>query len=178
MSTEALRPNSDVSVQHSRSTGSYNYACVDEAVADDTDYVRSSRNGINITRTDVYGSGDAASITASDSITAVRVCARARKALAYGTAQLLLGLIENGVTTIAEFHSTTESYDTYYDEWAVRPSDGQPWTLADIQSLQGVLRSIVGAPAAYTQVVTISQYWIEVDYAPAPSGWAQVIAPQ
>jgi hypothetical protein len=39
MSVITLRPNSDVSIEFSRSTGSYNYACVDEATLDLNDYV-------------------------------------------------------------------------------------------------------------------------------------------
>lgn len=164
MQTLTLRPNSDVSLELTRNTGSYNYACVDETGDGngDTDYVGTY---YNITwKRDLYGLPD--HTTEAGVILAVRVYARHRRVSSSSPqAKGLTILKTNGTEYLGSEITPDISYSLTYTEYLVNPYTGVRFTWPEIDALQF---GWSGLGVFYNQAVysaRCTQVWVEIDYA-------------
>jgi len=156
--TLVLRPVANGgSIQLTRhGTGSQNWECVSEEVADGSaSYVE---------RASLFWGQDYYQITdtsLSCPITAVRVCANAAKDNNHG--YIGLDVYTHAVAHSGGDQSLSTSWADYSQEWTVNPATGSDWTWSEIQNLQVRLRlrgELFLWPAYCTQV------WVEVDYGP------------
>lgn len=168
MSTLTLRPNADGStLQLTCSTGSSHYALVDEAVADDSDYVYWS-GATDGQETDSLSLPN--HTTESGTISKVTIYVRAQ--FASGHYYLSGQLFDSGEeNNLAYFYidwmdiETPDPFSTYSHDFTTNEHTHSAWTWDDIDGLRlgiGLTGGIVGA------VGKISQAYIVVDYTPPP----------
>lgn len=130
----ALKPNADTSQkQWSASTGSDNYALVDEVPHDgDSTYVYTSTEGAQ----DHYAVTDPPDLTGLE-IAGVWSEVIARKVDSASTATVVPGMVSNGAEAwgIAKSMGTgyTRGFDSGYV--ALNPLTGQPWTADEVKNL-------------------------------------------
>jgi hypothetical protein len=163
MATLTLRPNGNNAVALDRSTGTSNYVLVDEAVADDADYVWRAANG---SAADYYNWSD--HTTETEVINSVTLYARAWSLVAAGQVGLMISS-SYGVTI-----ATTMSAALYSNKWDTNPATSVAWTWTDIDALvAGIVcyTSYYKSTELYTGVV--SQVYIEVTYG-LVAGWANI----
>ncbi len=181
MTVSTLRPNADVSVGLARSTGSYNYACIDEATEDVTDYVRlalvydelseTTHNGSAVDR---YGFPNHGSETGI--INKVTIKAQAKYSALTGSspsAQIKLGVYVNSTAYYASPQNLTTLDTLYYSVWNTNPYTTVAWTWSQIDDLQtllylsGSITSSGPTKDGYyvaSLLIDAFQYWVEVEY--------------
>lgn len=170
MATTTLRPaGAGNSTQLTATGAGTNHGCVNESSSDgDTTYVVTSIG--NGTQTDLY-TIDANSIGVSDTINSITVYLIAR-ATATGrliTANRVITIRENSVTTYDASGALTTSYVTYSKTWNTKPSNGTSWTKTDIDNLEIGVRLVInnnGGSAA----ARCTQVYVIVDYTPSGGG--------
>ncbi len=171
--TELLLPSANASVELTPSAGQ-NWQCVDEdtSTLDTADYVTYNYPGHGGQQQDLYEITNPTTVAADSLIDTVRLCWYGwRSATISGGAFVAPVVTENGTTTVGTEVALTTSGEWHAgDLWSVRPSDGQPWTLSDLQNLQaGILvigTGLVGGP------ISIHAFYVEVTYR---TGGSQVI---
>lgn len=95
------------------------------------------------------------SIPAGATITSVMVyayaCTNANKGA--GPGSLKLAIKENGITTLGTQYALPVSnvFSLYAETWTVRPSDGQPFTKADIDAIEFGFSQTRGAGVSFTK---------------------------
>ena len=138
--------------------GAAHWSVVDEAVVDDTDFVRENPT-VQAEAFDVYTLTDTTLIGV---ITAVTVYFRARRATT-SSGQTATPRLVLGASTTTGTPVTLSTTFTTYSEALARPGGGS-WAFSDINSLQaGVgLKGAVGNDNA-----RCSQVYVEVTYTPA-----------
>lgn len=164
MAEYILRPNSDVSVALTRSSGVSNYALVDEATADgDGTYVYRSGDSA---ADDLYGLPNPSE---TGTISNVRVYHRHRKesAEAVGYAAPLVKI--GGVTYNGTQRTSTTSYVTHYSDWANNPNTSSAWTWTNINDLQAGVRLQGGNDGKDDYNTRCTQVYAEITYAPKRS---------
>lgn len=128
-----LLPNGDASVQWTPSTGSSNYATVDERTSNgDTDYNSSASSSdkdlLNLTTI---------SLSSGQEISAVQPVVVAKRVVADTPLNLEVGLKSGSTEDFDSGHTLTTTYKTYRgDIYLNNPDDGQAWEQADIDALQ------------------------------------------
>jgi hypothetical protein len=158
MASTIVRPNGDDSIEFSRSTGSYNYGCVDEAVASDTDYVYCELDTMHL---DYYDTYDIPTISkSSGTINSVKVHIRA-KCDTSGRASIDAWLNGDEHPTL---QSITTSFVNYSFEWTINPDTGDPWTWDEVASLLTVGIEAHQAWELNAGTFFVSQVYVEVDY--------------
>jgi hypothetical protein len=127
-----LRPSGDSSVQWSRSTGSYNYACVDETVASASDYVYDAGTSGHKDLYDLVNS----SLGANPVIT--RVWHEMVAEDAGATSDQIKGKIDSGGTEYDEDTVTLSSNYKYYKSAArtVDPKTSAGWSVSGLDALK------------------------------------------
>ena len=156
MTVLALRPNGDYSVALTRSTGSDNYALVDEATLDEADYVYRATNTY---ATDSYEFSDP---SVSGTINNVTLKAYIRNTGTLGTsyAKLTMNGADGDEITMVGGHSTT----LYSFAINTNPFTGSAWTWQNINDLTAGVRLKGTGTGGQAQCY---QLWVEVDYTPA-----------
>jgi hypothetical protein len=161
MSTEILRPNSDDFAQLNRSTGSYNYACVDEATKDEADYVSAlSVSAEVVGLTDRYGMPNSA--IGEGPISSVVIKAYAKYTGLSATLNLKFHI--GGSYYAGSDQNLTTSTALYTRTAATNPATGVAWTWSDIDAL---IPAFYLAPVSDSKTPTtaiIYQVWVEVNY--------------
>ena len=167
MAIELLRPNSDVSVELTRSGGSYNYEMVDEDYPKDDD-VTCNINTADTYKVDIYGFSNIASIM-KGTITNVRVVSYCKCYLWWGaTASIKIkNAVKPGSTVYygSEITSSYLGYTKTVTDWATNP-DGGDWTWDAIDNIAAGV-----AIRRYTGIcdARVTQLFIEITYT-LPSG--------
>lgn len=129
------RPSSDNSVALSRSSGSNNYALVNEVTADDTSYVYASTSPL----TDLYGMPSMPANVASTA--ALRVVSRQSKTDA-GTATSRIELKSGATTAESADINPGTSPGYYWKIWETDPNTGSGWTPSNAgAALPGIKRT-------------------------------------
>jgi general secretion pathway protein G len=153
-----LRPMGTGVTALSRSGGSANWQCVDEASADNgTTYV--SRLGSYAT--DTYAIEDVPAGTCS--ITNVTVFARGHKTTLIWAGHLRTVLRIGTTNYQGSQKNVSNTWTTYSDSWATNPATGAAWTWADINNLQAGV-SLESESIFFASECT--QVYITVTYAP------------
>lgn len=153
-----FRPSADYSIAIcSVSPGPEHWSAVDEAVADDGDYVKTLACGAGY-RTDLYEIPN--QTTEKGIIQKVTVYFRCKTSsstlYAYGVIQC------NGATSEGAQKTVTNSWATFTQDFTVDPSDGLPWTWNDFDDLKiGIKLQSSASYALYC-----SQVYVEVYYHP------------
>lgn len=146
MATEILRPNGDSYAGWTRSTGSYNYALVDEAVKDEADYVYTSAD----LDEDYYELTAPSVIQPTDTINSVTIHAVAKYVT--GDRQIYLGYDKGSGAVYSAVKSLTTSYAEYT----------ATFTGITYANLAGLVLVIMAGEESGT--VYVCQAWAEVDY--------------
>jgi hypothetical protein len=148
------------------STGA-NWSCVDEASANDADYV-SKTDDVSISAYDLYTLTDpTGTIKAADIINSITLYMRAKYAESDEPAtknaylRLRIATDHNKSTK-----TLTASYANYSDVWTTNPESSAAWTLANLVALQAGPQ-FYGVANSYTLHMYCSQFYVEVDYTPA-----------
>ncbi|MDD5494287.1 MAG: hypothetical protein PHG36_06435, partial [Dehalococcoidia bacterium] len=173
-----LRPNGDNSAgcNQQRSSGSYNYACVDEAVYDNTDY-----NCVSTTispRRDHYDLPNHSSESGIiNKVTVKATAAYTPPGSGSGSGTLTLSVRVNSTDYDDSGHSLSASQVEYSHDWPVNPATGNAWTWAEIDALiPGDNLEASGYYQYYDEknnVVTVYtysydyQFYVEVDFTPS-----------
>jgi hypothetical protein len=132
LSVKVLYPSSDGDVdQWTPSTGTAHWSLVDETTPNSTDYVSSSTTG----QQDLYGLQDLPATATT--VYGVQLGLVAAKSDA-GAAAIKTLIKENSVATVGSTAMTlSTSYALYLGGLrTLRPSDGTPWTVTDVNGLQ------------------------------------------
>ena len=152
MATEILRPNGDDYTDWSRSTGSYNYACIDEAVKDEADYIYSSadfdEDDLNLTAP--------SAIQPTDTINSVTIHAIAKYVT--GDRGLYLGYNKGAGAVPGSAKTLTTSYAEYTSTY----------TGITYANLADLLMIIMSGDSSGT--VYVCQAWAVVDYTVPSTG--------
>ena len=126
---QRLSPNSDASVQWTRSTGANNYGVIDDAAPDMTDYVETSTIG----HIDRYGYSD----LATTPIAVLGVSAKNRSNRPSASLANYRQFIRVGST---DYNGTTRlvpaTNSTYADHWDLNPDGSIAWTPTAVNALQ------------------------------------------
>jgi hypothetical protein len=126
---QTLRPTRDASVAWARSTGSDNYALVDEANPDTADYVSSSTPG----QIDRYGYGD---ITGTPlAIKALSLITGAVN-MSAGFSSYKAHVRVGGTSYDGATRNTPASARRYLDAYDLDPSTSAEWTASAVNALQ------------------------------------------
>lgn len=134
---ETIKPSGAGSLSENQPIGSVNnWACVDEDTPDQNTFVRNFDTEF---KTDLYTGAN--SIPEGSTINSVAVHFRVRGVQTQmpgdGVVKIKPVINESGVTTEGtEITPSTSVYTTYNEVWSVRPSDGNAWTLEDINALE------------------------------------------
>ncbi len=134
--TEVLRPNAAGSLTQCAIDGNdpapTNWESVDEVTSDGDDtYVKGAIDQDH--SFDLYNVTDS-SIPNGATINSVTVYAMCKKEGAAG--EVKLSIKENGVKSDSGIKSLPVSWGLKSETWTTRPSDGQPWTKNDVDSLE------------------------------------------
>jgi hypothetical protein len=164
MATLIIRPDGDGATHNlTCSSGSTHYALVDEAVADDADYVSYTLPGGSSGSDVDYYSFPNPSL--SGVINSVKIYARAQRTGAGNGAYIYLYIkdatTESGVTQA----DLTASWASYTATYTTKPSGGA-WTWSAISAMQARLGLGVAQGIGGTYVAYCSQLYVEVDYTP------------
>lgn len=154
MSVTILRPTADGDLlELSCSTGTTHYALIDEATADDADYVYATS-----IKSDRYTIGTL-SVPAGEVITGITIKLRAaRPSMAGGSASIYLRV--SG--TDYQLGTATDSFTKTFAEYTITPSNTNPvtklpWEQADLSGATIVLSISTAVSEA-----RVSQLWVEV----------------
>jgi hypothetical protein len=164
MTTLTKRPSGDDSVQLIPSVGSTNWNLVDEAIADDSDYLESDTT---LYRYDKYTFVDDKVIPADATINFVKAYFRC------DYVQILLTTTIRGYAKLwigvnyydSPYATLTTTWTTYDYTWAVSPATGVAWTKAEVDALKG-------GPLLYSgnilrRIPRNSHFYLEVDFTEA-----------
>ncbi|MFA5340310.1 MAG: hypothetical protein WC332_00895 [Clostridia bacterium] len=135
MSTLTLRPTGDGAVLTlTCSAGSDHYALVDEAVADDGDYVYTTGNG-----KDYYLLTN--HTTETESISKITIYARLKKAMVNPANGITagIGVVVSGSEYLYSVSGVTESWVEYSRDISLNPTTSAAWTWTDIDNLSGIV---------------------------------------
>jgi hypothetical protein len=169
MATLTLRPNGDNTVAWLRSTGSLSYALIDEASADDADYLETAGG---TWMKELYDFPNHSS--EEGSINSVKLCARCIR-VNVGTGGTTPKIKFNiSVSTEGTEQTLTLSWALYTQTWTTNPADSAAWEWADIDALAPGIQGLGGGTDIFKDFANarMSQYYIEVDY--TPPGWANI----
>ena len=183
MAILTLRPNGDnaAGCAQTRSTGSYNYACVDEATYDNADYCYVSSAASP--RRDHYDLPDHG--TENGPISKVTVKAKSKYAASGGgsdSGSITLSLRVSGTDYDDSGHSLSTSEAEYSHDWTTNPATGNAWSWSEIDALiAGDVLAAAGSrvdntdpknPITYYSNSYDFQFWVEVTYTAtiSPSG--------
>jgi hypothetical protein len=124
-----IRPNADGTVQYTPSTGSDNYAMVDETPPSDSDY----------NETDVDGNADELDCTDFDGVTyipvAVTAWVRARQDAGVGDS-IEVGVDSGGTDDMSAAQALSDSFEYFFHTLDDNPADAAEWEDADIDALK------------------------------------------
>jgi hypothetical protein len=124
-----IRPNADGTVQYTPSTGSDNYAMVDETPPSDSDY----------NETDVDGNADELDMTDFDGATyiprAVTAWVRARQDAGVGDS-IQVGVDSGGTDDMSAAQALSDSFEYFFHTLDDNPADAAEWEDADIDALK------------------------------------------
>lgn len=133
--TDTLLPNSDVAVDFTPSSGSDNYAMLDEAIPnDDTDYTESSTTPGD---QDVFGLTDLPSVSGIIFGVQTRTVAKRTDS---GALNLVPSIISNAVEQDGAPHALPVSYDEFADLFPRNPDGDVVWDDAAVNALQVAYR--------------------------------------
>lgn len=142
-----------------------NWDCVNEEVLDINTYVTNIGTGYR----DLYTLTDP--VGASGSITSVTLyayCKRWTSQIWYFTPYLRTN--SQNKTGVAQ--TLGSGWVLYYQTYTVNPATSASWTWSEMESLQaGLQLTTVGGP----EYASCAQLWVEILFAPIPSGRAQLI---
>lgn len=165
--TTTIYPNGDVSIQLSRSTGSYNYACVDETPPSDTDYVY-----IEATN---YGDNDGWDLYSTNSpslssvtINSVKVSWRAKKSSGtgvIGTGHPRIRALSQSVTEGTEVVLTT-TWTARSQTWNTNPQTSASWTLSEVNDLDVGVYLYALTPSGLSKFSYCSQVNVTITWTP------------
>jgi hypothetical protein len=169
MSTLTLRPNADNHRGLTKSSGSDNYALVDETSLDEADYVSCSGGSSSQTLYDDYGFPNHS--TESETINSVTVKAYCKKVVKGTDANnvTIRPLVTIGGTQYyGDAQNLTTSTALYTKAWTVNPATTSAWTWTNIDDLMAGLE----LTSRYTDKNnSINSYcyqlWVEVEYGAA-----------
>jgi len=173
MTTLTLRPNGDTTAGWEPSTGNNEYACIDESVADDADYVYV--RAIVDTGISVYAYPD--HTTESGDINSVKIYARCKDIVFTGVPPATSHIKLSAYSGINGTDQTlTSSWAVYTQTWTTNPNTGVAWTWADIDALSAGFTGILSAPmdAKNYSRPFCSHFYVEVDHTGASPGWANI----
>ncbi len=182
MSVLILRPNSDSSVTQRRSTGSDNYALVDEETKDESDYcyVDSNANGGSESLLDYYGLPN--HTTESGTINSVTVKVYLKWVPIVGVdnfSQYQLRIMMGGVAYNSPGTPNAADTTTLYSyTWTVNPNNSpNAWTWTNIDDLLAGTYLHAGYFSGKNAGRTYNyQLWVEVDY--TEGGGSPIVIPQ
>ena len=163
MSVLILRPNSDSSVAQTKSTGSYNYALIDETTKDEADYTYNyaTKNAPATTKRDLYGFPNHTSESGTINSVTIKAYCKGIRGTAYNKITFLLSLDSTVYSgSPQEIGSSTTLYSA---SWNSNPAGGS-WSWTNIDDLlAGDDLYTLGSPSGdgYTYKY---QLWVEVDY--------------
>lgn len=141
--TETLRPNAvGTTTQWTKSTGTYNYQCVDEVTVSDADYVSETSIG----EVDIYRFDNPDSIAANATITNVRLYVRGKYVTAAGVSVPIINVSGTNRSPDAFGFEFTSSFVDYYYDWATNPDDASAWIESDLDSIQAGMACDLGTP--------------------------------
>ena len=156
MTVLALRPNGDYSVALTRSTGSDNYALVDEAVLETGDYVYRTPNSY---AADIYGLPN--HTTESGVISKVTLKAYLHRTGSASTCYAMLSVEMGGTRYDGDEITVTTTNTLYTVEHTTNPNTGSAWTWQNIDDLVAGCRLKSTGLGAECRCY---QFWVEVDY--------------
>jgi len=175
MAILTLRPNGDnaAGCAQTRSTGSYNYACVDEATYDNADYCYVSSAASP--RRDHYDLPDHG--TENGPISKITVKAKSKYVASGGgsdSGSITLSLRVSGTDYDDSGHSLSTSEAEYSHDWTTNPATGNAWSWSEIDALiAGDVLAAAGSrvdntdpknPVTYYSNSYDFQFWVEVTY--------------
>lgn len=166
MSVLTLRPNSDSSITQSRSTGSYNYAVVDETTKDESDYtyVMQTKNGPTLIKRDLYGFPNHTSESGTINSVTLKAYCKGSGGTAYSKIRFFLSISSTDYD--GSFQEIAKSTTLYSEVWSSNPAGGA-WSWTDIDNLlAGDKLSSSGTPSGENYTYKY-QFWVEVDYTAA-----------
>lgn len=130
---DAIVPTADTSKEFTPSTGTDNYACIDEIPASETDYVTSGEYGTK----DIYRFTNTLSLPGR--IIAVQQNTLAKKSTT-GISQGLKHVVRVNGTDYKKDAFTPDSTSQYfYDIWETNPDNDNEWDIEDINALDAGL---------------------------------------
>ncbi len=136
MSTLILRPNAASATDQTRSAGTNNYECIDEATLDESDYCYVSGSGSSQTLLDIYGFPDHS--TESETINSVTVKAYAKKIIK-GTddnnVTIRMAISIGGTGYFGSANNLTTSTALYSHTYSVNPATSSAWSWTNIDNL-------------------------------------------
>lgn len=165
MSVLTLRPESDSSVTQARSTGSYNYALIDETTLDEADCCVVGSSSTQ-TLTDIYGFPNHTSESGTiNSVTLKCYC----KYTLFGTdatdtyvnpAVKIGGTVYNGGN-----QTLTASTALYSKQWTTNPATSAAWSWTEIDDLlAGDTMTSHNISKTNGKSANCYQLWVEVYY--------------
>lgn len=159
--TSVSSPTSDITKEWTRSTGSDNYALVDDyPIPDDADYVSAPTLQA---KTDTYGASF--SVPIGSSITKVSLRVRAKVTLADFNRTITPHLRVQGTNYNGASFIPTTTYVNYNTDWATNPRTSLAWTWEDINGLSSnVLQGFGYVSGMQARVVYVSQCFATVYY--------------
>jgi len=164
MAEETLRPNANgdnSECMGSDSNQTDNYQLVDEASANDSDYVHS--NGLNSWTLDLYGMPDTAIPTGS-TINKITFYARLSDILSASYASCKFAYKSGGTTYYSSAITVSTSWAQKSWEQTTNQKTSAAWTIDDINALQAGVSLYQADKAA---IGMCSQLWIVIDYTEA-----------
>lgn len=169
MSTLTLRPNAASLTAQTRSAGTNNYECIDEATLAESDYCYCNGSGSTQTLLDLYGFPNHS--TESGTINSVTVKAYAKKIIKGTDANnvtIRMAIDIGGTRYFGSANNLTTSTALYSHSYSVNPATSSAWSWTDVDDL------VVGDELAShytTKDNYVSSYcyqlWVEVDYGAA-----------
>jgi hypothetical protein len=169
MSTLTLRPNTASATAQTRSAGTNNYECIDEATLDESDYCYCGGSSSGQTLVDLYGFPDHS--TESGTINSVTVKAYAKKIIKGTDANnvtIRMAIDISGTSYFGSANNLTTSTALYSHTYSVNPATSSAWSWTNVDNL------LVGDELTSDRIdknnnvdAICYQLWVEVDYGEA-----------
>ena len=169
MSTLTLRPNAASTTEQARSAGVNNYACIDEATLDESDYCYCDGGHASGALVDLYGFPDHS--TESETINSVTVKAYAKKIIE-GTddnnVTIRMAIDISGTRYFGSANNLTTSTALYSHSYSVNPATSSAWSWTNIDNLlAGDELTSHYIDKNHNISSYVYQLWVEVDYGAA-----------